>query len=92
MKKFPNLNINTTVEIKCKDIKESKVIHDSLLPDNIDFPKNLKLDMKMIDSLISLELKFSSNIEEEKNIETLLNTFDEIMEHTGIIKNVIKND
>ena len=91
MKKFPNLNINTTIEIKCKDCKESKVIHDSLLPDNIDIPKNLELGMKIFNSSISLELKFTSNIE-ENNIETLLNTFDEMMEHTIIIKNVIKND
>jgi hypothetical protein len=67
------------------------VIHDSLLPDNINFPKNLEFDMKKNDSSISIKLKFSSNME-EKNIETLLNTFDEIMEHTGIIKDVIKND
>jgi hypothetical protein len=92
MKKFPSLSIDATVEIKCKDKKESRAIHDSLLPDNIDIPKNLKLDMKMIDSSISLEIKFSSNIEEGKNMETLLNTFDELMEHTGIIRDVINND
>ena len=92
MKKFPNLNINASVEIKCIDNRESKAIHDSLLPDNINFPKNLELDMKTIDSSISLELKFSTNIAEEENMETLLNTFDELMEHTEIIRNVIKND
>jgi len=92
MEKFPSLNIDATVEIKCKDKKESRAIHDSLLPDNIDIPKNLKLDMKMANSSVSLEIKFSSSAVEVKNIETLLNTFDELMEHTGIIKNVIKND
>jgi hypothetical protein len=92
MKKFPNLNIDTTIEIKCKDNKESKVIYDSLLPDNIDFPSNLELDMNTIDSLVLLKLKFSSVTENENNIDTLLNTVDEMMEHIGIIKNVIKND
>ena len=92
MEKLPSLNIDASVEIKCKDKKESKAIHDSLLPDNIDIPKNLKLDMKMADSKISLEIKFSSNTAGGNNIETLLNTFDELMEHTGIIRNVIKND
>jgi tRNA threonylcarbamoyladenosine modification (KEOPS) complex Pcc1 subunit len=92
MEKFPSINIDATVEIKCKDKKESKAIHDSLLPDNIDIPKNLKLDMKMAGSSIALEIKFSSNIGDGKNIETLLNTFDELMEHAGIIGNVIKND
>ena len=92
MKKFPNLNINASVEIKCIDNRESKAIHDSLLPDNVNFPKNLELDMKTFDSSISLELKYSTNIAEGENIETLLNTFDELMEHIGIVKNVIKND
>jgi hypothetical protein len=92
MEKFPSINIDATVEIKCKDKKESKAIHDSLLPDNIDIPKNLKLGMKMADSSLELEIKFSSNIADGKNIETLLNTFDELMEHAGIIGNVIKND
>ena len=92
MKKLPDLNIDSTIVIKCQDERESKVIYESLLPDNIDFPKNLELDMESIESLILLRLKFTSNIEKQNNIGTLLNTVDEIMEHIGIIKNVIKND
>jgi hypothetical protein len=92
MKKFPNLNIDATIEIKCQDQKESKVIYDSLFPDNIDFPKNLELDMKAIESLILLRLKFISSNEQGNNLGTMLNTVDEIMEHVGIIKNVVKND
>ncbi|MER5175018.1 MAG: KEOPS complex subunit Pcc1 [Candidatus Nitrosocosmicus sp.] len=92
MKKYPNLNIDTTIEIKCQDNRESKAIYDSLLPDNIDFPKNLEMDMKTIESLILLRLKFTSNIEKENNIETMLNTVDELMEHIKIIKNVIKKN
>jgi hypothetical protein len=92
MKKFPSLNIDTTIEIECKDNKESKAIYDSLAPDNINFPENLELEMKTINSLIFLKLKFYSDIEKENNTGTLSNTVDEILEHIGIIKNVIKND
>ena len=92
MKKFPNLNIDATIEIECKDNKESKVIYDSLVPDNINFPKNLELEMKTINSLILLKLKFYSDIGKENSTGALLNTVDEILEHIGIIKNVIKND
>jgi len=92
MKKRPNLNIDTTIEIGCKDNKESKVIYDALVPDNINFPKNLELEMKTINSSILLKLKFYSDIEKEDSTGTLLNTVDEILEHIGIIKNVIKND
>ena len=92
MKKRPNLNIDTTIEIGCKDNKESKVIYDALVPDNINFPKNLELEMKTINSSILLKLKFYTDIEKEDSTGTLLNTVDEILEHIGIIKNVIKND
>lgn len=92
MKKFPSLNIDATIEIGCKDNKESKAIYDSLAPDNINFPENLELEMKTFMSLISLKLKFYSDIEKETNTGTLSNTVDEILEHIGIIKNVIKND
>ena len=92
MKKFPNLNIDSNIEIRCKDNKESKAIYVSLEPDNINFPKNLELEMKTINSLILLKLKFYSDIGKENSTGALLNTVDEILEHIGIIKNVIKND
>lgn len=92
MNMFPNLNINTIIKIKCKDDKESKSIYDSLLPDNKDFPKNLEMDMETQGSLFSIKLKFISSFEKENSIDTLSNTIDEIMEHIGIVKNVIEND
>jgi len=92
MKKFPNLNVDATIEIKCQYERESKVIHDSLLPDNKNFPKNLEMDMQAEESLFSLRLKCTPDIENGESINTLSNTVDEILEHIGIIKNVIKND
>ena len=92
MKKFPDLNIDATIEIGCKDNKESKAIYVSLEPDNTNFPKNLELEMKTINSSILLKLKFYSDIEKENNAGSLINTVDEILEHIGIIKNVIRND
>jgi hypothetical protein len=92
MKKFPDLNVNATIEIKCQDEKESKVIYDSLLPDNKNFPNNLEMDMQAEEFLFSLRLNCISDIENGESINTLSNTLDEILEHIGIIKNVIKND
>ncbi|MGN6822026.1 MAG: hypothetical protein ACTHJ7_04500, partial [Candidatus Nitrosocosmicus sp.] len=64
----------------------------SLLPDNKDFPKNSEMDMETRGSLFSIKLKFISSFEKENSIDTLSNTIDEIMEHIGIVKNVIGND
>ena len=92
MKKFPNLNVNATIEIKCQDERESKVIYDSLLPDNKNFPKNLEMDYASRRISFFIEIKVSPDIEKGESINTLSNTVDEILEHIGIIKNVIKND
>ena len=48
--------------------------------------------MKNIKKSILLSLKFKSNVEKGDSIETMSNTIDEIMEHVGIINDVIKND
>jgi hypothetical protein len=92
MKRFPSLNIDTTIKIKCQDNREPEAIYDSLLPDNKNFPNNLEMDMKIIDSSLLLKLKFTSNFQKENSIDTLSNTIDEIMEHIEIVKNVIEND
>ena len=40
-----------------KMIRESKVIYDSLVPDNKNFPKNLEMDMQTNNLLIFIEIK-----------------------------------
>jgi len=50
------------------------------------------MDMQAEESLFSLRLKCTPDIENGESINTLSNTVDEILEHIGIIKNVIKND
>jgi len=92
MKRYPILNIDSTIEIRCQNQDISNAIYNSLLPDNINFPKNLNLEMKNIKNSILLSLKFKSNKEKGDSIETMSNTIDEIMEHVGIINDVIKND
>ena len=92
MKRFPSLNIDTTIKIKCQNDRESKAIYDSLTPDNNNFPNNLEMDMETIDSSLLLKLKFTSDSQKENSVDTLSNTIDEIMEHIEIVKNVIEND
>ncbi len=92
MQGLPNLNIITNIEINCRTENELKSLRDSLYPDNIDFPENLILDMKTSNLSLSLNFKFIKNETKANSIDTLLNTVDEIMEHIGIILNVINND
>ncbi len=92
MQERPELYINADIEISSENDKELEAIRDSLYPDNINFPENIKLDMKTSDSSLLLNFRFNTDSKKENSIDTLLNTIDEILEHIGIIKNVIKND
>ena len=92
MKRYPALNIDSSIEIKCENQEIAHAIYNSLLPDNVNFPENLNLEMRNIKKSILLSLKFKSNMEKGDSIETMSNTIDEIMEHIAIIKDVIEND
>ncbi len=85
----PGFNIYSTIEIGCHKDKESVAIYNSLIPDNIDLPDNLKIDMETQEKSLLLKIMFTSNISKENDINTLISTIDEIMEHIHIIKNVI---
>ncbi|MDQ4072823.1 MAG: hypothetical protein M3162_00825 [Thermoproteota archaeon] len=86
---IPGFNINSTIEIGCHKDKESSAIYNSLIPDNIDLPDNIKIDMETQEKLLLLKIKFTPNTSKENDINTLISTIDEIMEHIEIIKNVI---
>ncbi|MFL6461252.1 MAG: KEOPS complex Pcc1-like subunit, partial [Nitrososphaeraceae archaeon] len=58
----------------------------ALIPDNINFPKGLSMQMFSKDNNILL-LEFFCNV----GIETLLNTVDEVLDHVSIAKKVITN-
>jgi hypothetical protein len=60
-------------------------IMKALIPDNVNFPKGLS--MEMFSQGNTLFLEFSSLI----GIKTLLNTLDDVLEHTSIAKKVIED-
>jgi tRNA threonylcarbamoyladenosine modification (KEOPS) complex Pcc1 subunit len=85
----PGFNIYSTIEIGCPKEKESVAIYNSLIPDNIDLPDNLKIGMETQEKSLVLKIMYTSTISKENDINSLLSTIDEIMEHIEIIKNVI---
>jgi hypothetical protein len=50
---------------------------ESLLPDNIDFPRGMKLSQRTVG--LSLVIKITHD--DRKKIETLISTLDEIVAH-----------
>lgn len=80
------LKIITIIEIKFQKKSEMNAIMKALIPDNVNFPKGLS--MQLFSKGNTLFFEFFCNVK----IETLINTIDEVLSHISIIKKVITVD
>lgn len=80
------LRVITTIEIKFLDKFRMNAIMKALTPDNINFPKGLSMQSFSKDN--TLFFKFFCNTE----VETLINTVDEVLSHISLAKKVINDD
>ena len=87
-----NITLETEIVIRCNNENEALSIHKSLISDNIGIPVFLKLDMRIDQKDFLLLIKFAQGENRENNINTLINTIDEIMEHISLVRNVISID
>lgn len=92
MPELHNLSIETEILIKCSNESEAIVIYNSLISDNIGIPAFLNLDMRVDQRDFLLHIRFIQGENRENNINTLVNTIDEIMEHISLVRNVISID
>lgn len=92
MQKDPDICIDTKIVIECKGEKEVQTIFKTLNPDNKEFPEGLKMEVQTNKTQFLLEFGFRRNNGRKNNINTLINTIEEIMEHITIIKDVTKID
>lgn len=88
----PSLCFDVNITIKCRNKNEAIATYKSLIVDNIDIPSNLVIDIKTEQENLFLHVKFARSEAGENNINTLINTIDEIMEHITLIRNVISID
>jgi uncharacterized protein YpiB (UPF0302 family) len=80
------LKVALVIEIRFSKKTEMNAIMKALIPDNVNFPKGLSMQMFSKDNN-TLFLEFFCNI----GIETLLNTIDEVLDHISVAKKVITN-
>ena len=92
MQKDPDICIDTKIVIECKDEKDVQTIFKTLNHDNKEFPKGLEMEVQTNRTQFLLKVAFRDNNGEKNNINTLINTIEEIMEHIAIIKEVTKID
>ncbi|MEM0173335.1 MAG: KEOPS complex subunit Pcc1 [Sulfolobaceae archaeon] len=69
--------------------KNPEILYQSLLPDNIQIPKGLNIDMKYDNENLNIILEMI--IKDPKDILTLRNTADEILTHVNSIIEVLDN-
>ena len=80
-----NCRISVNIEIEFAKVKERDAILNTLLPDNINFPDELSMEMSVNNK--SLMIKTSST-----KIDTMINTINEMLHHISLAKKVIKHD
>jgi tRNA threonylcarbamoyladenosine modification (KEOPS) complex Pcc1 subunit len=80
-----NCRISVNIEIEFAKVKERDAILNTLLPDNINFPDELSMEMSVNNK--SLMIKTSST-----KIDTMINTINEVLHHISLAKKVIKHD
>jgi len=79
--------LSVLIQIGFSDQNEMYAILRSLIPDNINFPKGLSIEITPMVNDKDLLLRIHCNI----GFETLLNTMDEILEHISIAQKVISH-
>ncbi|MGD9673350.1 MAG: hypothetical protein AB7U98_07720 [Candidatus Nitrosocosmicus sp.] len=87
-----SLSVETEIVMKCSNESEAIVIYNSLISDNIGIPAFMNLDMRIDQRDFLLYIRFTQGENRENNINTLVNTIDEIMEHISLVRNVISID
>jgi len=83
----PLPEITLIIELKFLKQSETEAILKAIIPDNINFPNGLSMDMRLKDNT-SIFIKFSSSTE----IGTLINTVDEVLQDISLAEKVIIGD
>jgi len=78
-----SLEVTVIVEITFSRKPEMKAIMKALIPDNVNFPKGLSMDMSSKKNTLLIEFSCTTGL------ETLVNTIDEVLDHVLLAKKVI---
>ena len=79
--------LSVLIQIRFSEKNEMYAVLRSLIPDNINFPTGLSIEISPREKEKELLLRIRCNI----GFETLLNTLDELLEHVSIAQKVISH-
>ena len=77
------LEIIIIIEMRFSKKSEAHAIMKALIPDNVNFPKGLSMDMSSKKNTLLIEFSCTTGL------ETLVNTIDEVLDHVLLAKKVI---
>lgn len=78
------MKVELKLVIHCEDHHVAKSIYKSLLPDNVNFPQGLSMNMNIKDENLIIDIHSS------KSMETLISMVDELLENIQVLLGVIK--
>lgn len=76
--------LKVTLRLDLKDVKKVESVMKALIPDNINFPRGLSMDMGAEGTVIILSFKSSGKF------DSLIATVDEVLEHISVMKKVLE--
>ena len=76
--------VKVVISVDLKNVKKTKSIMKALIPDNINFPRGLT--MEMIDNGTAIVFSFQSS----GHFNDLIATIDEVLEHISIMSKILE--
>ncbi|MFQ5969352.1 MAG: KEOPS complex subunit Pcc1 [Nitrososphaerales archaeon] len=76
--------IKVTLRLDLKDGKKVLYVMKALIPDNVNFPRGLSMDMNAEGKFLILSFKSS------RKLDSLISTIDEILEHISTMNQVLR--
>lgn len=76
--------VKVTFRLDLKDVKKVESVMKALIPDNVNFPRGLSMDMSAEGTTIVLSFKSSGKF------DSLIATVDEVLEHISVMNKVLE--
>lgn len=76
--------VKVTLRLDLKDGKKVQSVMKALIPDNVNFPRGLSMDMNAEGNFLVLSFKSS------RKLESLISTIDEVLEHISAMNRVLR--
>jgi len=79
--------LKTVVKISLRGEKRLlKAMYESLVPDNVNIPEGMHIDMKSSNGLMSIEISGDERVK----IDTLISTLDEVLEACNMVEKAME--